>query len=160
MNSCKYLKIETHLRNTQVNTTVNKGIVKTCLIVDMVRKNWSLIVVTGCELHYFISVRFSFWVVANFSTAERFKYLFFTAMKIHTMARTMKKQNNFIFSSLATLTFQRCVSPLFSGMEQLYRHYYLICTEILSVCCLCKTVRLSVLFAHSPCTFISFCTII
>ena len=41
LNSCKYLKSETHLRNAQVNkaSSVNKGIVKTCLIVDMVRKN-------------------------------------------------------------------------------------------------------------------------
>ena len=52
---------------------------------------------------YFVSVRFgSFGVVANFSTAERFKYLFFTAMNIHTMARIVKKQNNFSFSSLVT----------------------------------------------------------
>ena len=43
LNSCKYLKSETYLRNTQVDkaSSVNKGIVKICLIVDMVRKNWS-----------------------------------------------------------------------------------------------------------------------
>ena len=38
----------------------------------------------------------------NFSTAERFKYLSFVAMEIHTMARIVKKQNNFIFSLLVT----------------------------------------------------------
>ena len=80
MNSCKHLKSETHLRNAQVNkvSSVNKGIVKICLVVDMVRKNWSWIVVADCGLHYFVSARFgSFWVFAKFSTAKRFKYLFF-----------------------------------------------------------------------------------
>ena len=49
----------------------------------------------------FISARFdSFWVAANFSTAETFKYPFFIAMKIYIMVRIVKKQNNFIFSSL------------------------------------------------------------
>ena len=100
LNSCKYLKTETHLRNAQVNKVLsnNKGIVKICLVVDMVRKNWSWIAVAGCELHYLVSARFgSFWVFANFSTAERFKCLFFTAMKSHTMARILKKQNKLIF---------------------------------------------------------------
>ena len=36
----------------------------------------------------------SFWVVASFSTAERFKCLLFTTVKIHTMVRIIKKQNN------------------------------------------------------------------
>ena len=58
----------------------------------MVRKNWSRIIVGGCGLHYFVSTRFgSVWV-----TAQRFKYLFFTAMKIQTIVRTVKKQTNFI----------------------------------------------------------------
>ena len=87
----------TLLQNAQVNkaSSVNKKIVKTCLIVDMVRKNWSWIGVASCGLNYFVSA-------ANFTTAEKFKNLFFTAMKIHTMARIVKKQNNFIFSSLVT----------------------------------------------------------
>ena len=44
LNSSKYLKSETHLRNAQVNraSSANKEIVKICLIVDMVRKYWSL----------------------------------------------------------------------------------------------------------------------
>ena len=94
LNSYKYLKSETHLWNVQINEafSVNKGIAKICLFVDMVRKNWSSIFDAGCGLHYFVLVRFaSFWVFANFSTAERFKYLFFTAMEIHTMARIVKK---------------------------------------------------------------------
>ena len=51
-NSCKYLKSETHLRNSQVNkaSSVNKGMAKICLVVDMVRKNWSWIVVAGYGL--------------------------------------------------------------------------------------------------------------
>ena len=105
LNSCKNWISETHLRNAQVNkaSSVNKGIVKTCLIVDMVRKNWPWIIVAGCGLHYFILARFgSFWVVANISTSKRFKYLFFTAVKIHTMACIVKKQNNFIFSLLVS----------------------------------------------------------
>ena len=46
------------------------------------------------------------------STDERFKYLFFTVMNIHTMVNVkkeikkrkeiVKKQNDFIFSSLVT----------------------------------------------------------
>ena len=47
-------------------------------------------------------VRLWLRVVANCSTAERFKYLFFPAIKIHTMVRIVKKRNNFIFSSLGT----------------------------------------------------------
>ena len=90
------------LWNAQVNkaSSINKGIVKTCLIVDMVRKNWSWIAVAGSGLHYFVLARFGLlWVVANFSTAERFKYLFFTAMaKIHTMACIVKKPFYFFTS--------------------------------------------------------------
>ena len=81
LNSCKYLKSETHLWNAQVNkaSPVNKGIVKTSLIADMVRKNWSWMAVAGCGLHYFVSASFgSFRILANFRIAERFKYLFFT----------------------------------------------------------------------------------
>ena len=53
LNSCKYLKSETQLRNAQENkaSAVNKWIVKTCLIVDMVRKNWPWMDVAGCGLH-------------------------------------------------------------------------------------------------------------
>ena len=59
----------------------------------MVRENWSSIVVASCGLHYFVSAPFgSLSVFSNFSTAERFKYLFFTTMKIHTMVRIVKKQ--------------------------------------------------------------------
>ena len=105
LNSCKYLKSETHLRNVQVNKapSVSKGIVKTCPIVNIVSKNWLWTLIAGCGLHYFASTRFSsFGVVANFSTVRRIRYLFFTAMKIYTMARIVKKQNKFIFSSLVT----------------------------------------------------------
>ena len=111
LNSYKYLKSEAHLWNTQVSkaTSVYNRIIKTCLIVDMVKKTWSWIIITGCGLHYFISDRFySFWAIANFSSAEKFKYLFFTAIKIHTMACIVKKQNNFIFSLLVTQTCQMC----------------------------------------------------
>ena len=89
----------------QVNKAsfVNKGIVKTCRIVDMIRKNWSCIAVAGCGLNYFILAPFGLsWVVANFIAAKNFTYLFFTAMKIHTMACIVKKQNNFIFVWLVT----------------------------------------------------------
>ena len=71
-------------------------VVETCLIVDLVRKNWSWIFAAGCGLHYFVLACFgAFWVVANFSTAERFKYMFFTVMKISTIVGIVKKQNNF-----------------------------------------------------------------
>ena len=93
LNSCRYLKSETHRWNTQVNqTSLVKGIVKTCLDVGIVRNNCSRIIVAGCGLHYFILARFgSYWVANNFSTAERFKCLFFTAMKIHTMVLAVRK---------------------------------------------------------------------
>ena len=77
LNSYKNLKSETHLQNAQVNKTssVNKGIVKTRIIVDMVRKTWSWIVVAGFRLYYFLSACFdSSWVVANFITTERYRY--------------------------------------------------------------------------------------
>ena len=49
--------------------------------------------VAGCGLHYFVSAPFgSFLVAVNFSIAERFKYLLFTAMKINTTARIVKKK--------------------------------------------------------------------
>ena len=90
------------LWNTQVDKTfsVNKGSAKICLVVGMVKKNWSWIVVASCGLHYFVSARFGLF--QNFSAAERFKYLFFTAMKIYIMARIVKKQTNFTFSSTVT----------------------------------------------------------
>ena len=57
----------------------------------MVRNNWSRIVVAGCGFHYFVSAYFgSFCVVNNVSAAERFKYLFFTAIKIRGMVRAVK----------------------------------------------------------------------
>ena len=77
LNYYKYLKSETHLRNVQENKTssVIKRIVKICLVVDTVRKNWSWIVVASCRSHYFVSARFgSFWVFANLITTKRFKY--------------------------------------------------------------------------------------
>ena len=79
LNSCKYLKSGTHPQNAQVNkaSSINKEIVKTCLIVELERKNCLWIFVPGCGLDYFVSARFgSFWFVANFSEVERFKYLF------------------------------------------------------------------------------------
>ena len=70
----------------------NKGIVKICVLVDMISKNWSWIAVASCGLHYFVSACFSsFSIFANFSIlnililVERFKYMFFIAMKIHIM---------------------------------------------------------------------------
>ena len=98
----KYLKSETHLRNAQVNKAC--PLVKDCENLSDCghgKKNWSWIVVAGCGLQYVVRARFGlFWVVVNFSKSIRYKYLFFAAMKIHTMVCIVKKQNNFIFSSL------------------------------------------------------------
>ena len=59
--------------------------------------------VADCGLHYFFSAPFgSSYVIVNFSTVEKFKYLFFTVMKIRTIARIVQKQNNLVFSSLVT----------------------------------------------------------
>ena len=59
--------------------------------------------VAGCGLHKFLSAPFgSFLVIVNFSRAGKFKYLFFTAVKIHTVGLIVKKQKNYIFSSLVT----------------------------------------------------------
>ena len=80
LKSCKYLK-----PNTEASV-VNKGIVKTRLIVDMVRKGWSRIFAARCGLHYVVSARFgSFWEVRILVQPKKFEYLFFTAMKIHTI---------------------------------------------------------------------------
>ena len=113
--SSKYLKNETHLQNAQVNkvSSVNKGIVKTCLIVDMVRKDWSWIVVSACELHYFVLAGFgSFGVAASFSTTmvepKDLCIFFFTGMKRQNMVRIVKKQNHFILSTLVTQICQMC----------------------------------------------------
>ena len=43
---------------------------------------------------------------------------------------------------------------------QMRKHHYWICTKIFPVRCLYETVLLSVLFAYSSCTCISFCAII
>ena len=84
-------------------SSANKEIAKTCLIVDMVRKNESRITVAGSGLYYFVLAPFgSSWNVVSFSAAKKFKYLLLTAMKFHTIARIVKKQNNFIFSPLVT----------------------------------------------------------
>ena len=54
-------------------TSVYKGIVKICLDLDVLRSNWSWIVVAGCGLRYFFSARFgSFWIVNNFIAVECF----------------------------------------------------------------------------------------
>ena len=60
LNSCKYLKSETHLQNTLVNkvSSINIEIVKTCLIANIVRKNWSQIATAVFGLHYVVSTRF------------------------------------------------------------------------------------------------------
>ena len=119
LKSCKYLKNETHLWNALVNKAsyVKKGIVKICLVVVMVRKNGSWIVVANCGLHYFVSARFdSFSVFANLSTAKRFKYLFYTAMKVHIMGCIVRnKPTLFLVHYLHKL--DRSVSPLLSDME-------------------------------------------
>ena len=50
-------------------SSVNKGLVKTFLVVDVVKNNW-LPVVAGRVLHYVTSALFaSFLIAANFSTA-------------------------------------------------------------------------------------------
>ena len=68
-----YLEIfwnETHLRNVVVNkvSSVNKGITKTCLIVDMVKENWLWIAVAGCpntELFLVLIFLHSDWIWRN-----------------------------------------------------------------------------------------------
>ena len=91
---------------------------------------------------------------------ERFKYLFFTAMKMHTMAHLVKKQNNFIFSSLVIKTCPMCFNTTIRYGIIVEAHQYLICIKILPVQCSYETVRLSVLLGNSPCTFILLCKII
>ena len=109
LNSCKYLKNETCLQNAQVNkpSSVSKGIIKTCLIVDYVRKKWSWIVAAGCELYFFTLARFSsFWVVADFSAAERIKICFLQLWKFtyHGTYSKETKQLYFQFTSYTNLS--------------------------------------------------------
>ena len=62
------------------------------------KEDWLWVVVTGCGFDYFVPFGFVlFWVVRSLNTPERLKYLLFTALKIHTMAYIVKKQNSFIF---------------------------------------------------------------
>ena len=90
--------------------SVNKEIVKTCLIEDRVKKNWSSIVLAGGVFHYFVSTRFdSFRVAKNFSTAERFKYLFFSRNVKHELRVTSSNprvgsQNSRVASSNPPVT--------------------------------------------------------
>ena len=90
--------------------SVNKEIVKTCLIEDRVKKNWSSIVLAGCVFHYFVSTRFdSFRVAKNFITAERFKYMFFSRNVKHELRVTSSNprvgsQNSRVASSNPPVT--------------------------------------------------------
>ena len=90
-----------------------------------------LITVAGCGLHYFVLARFgSIWAVANFTIAERFKYLIFTAKKIRTMERIVKKQNNFIFSPLQPQTKYLRKILVFMWNSALWEKFYL-CYDLL-----------------------------
>ena len=73
----------------------------------MVGKNWTWIDVAGCGFHCFVSARFgSFWVVANFKTAERFKYPFFHSYEnsYHGAYSKETKQFYFQFTSYINLS--------------------------------------------------------
>ena len=77
LNSCRHLKSKTLLQNAQVNksSSVNNGLAKTCLIMEIVRSNWLRIVycwlwVALLLLDYFGSL----WIVPKFSTAEKNSY--------------------------------------------------------------------------------------
>ena len=68
--------------------------------MEMVRKNWreSLLLVVGCiTLFQLVLVRLE---SLRILVQSKDLNMFFTAVKIHTMARIVKKQNNFIFSSV------------------------------------------------------------
>ena len=66
--------------------------------------------------------------------------MFLTAMEIHIMVRTLKKQKNVVFVSLVTSTCQVCFISIVKYNNR--SHHYLICTKIHSVQCLYETVRL------------------
>ena len=100
------------------------GIFKACLVEGMIKL--APIAVAGCGLHYFVLARFgSIWVVANFRIAERFKYLIFTAKKIRTMVRIVKKRNSFIFSSLQPRTKYLRKNLVFMWNSALWEKFYL-----------------------------------
>ena len=106
LNPCRYLKSETHLWNTQVNkaSSVMNGLAKICLVMDMVRNNWSRIVYcwlcVGCITSFrLVLIRFELlWILVQLKD----KYFFSTPTIIHTMVHKVKKQNNSIFSLLVT----------------------------------------------------------
>ena len=66
---------------------------------------WKWLGSIGCQffagfgLQYFVLVRFE---LLRILVQLKDKYLFSTSMKIHTTVRKVKKQNNFIFSSIVT----------------------------------------------------------
>ena len=76
------------------------GLPKPAWLWTWFRNNWLRMVVAGSGLHDFISVCFgSFLTVANFSTVDR---SVFHTYENHRMVLKIKKQSNFIFSSLVT----------------------------------------------------------
>ena len=90
LNSCKYLKSETHLWNAHVNkaNSVNRDCQN---VPDCGHAKEKLFVNHFCWFG-------SFWFIlnrCNFSTAERFKYLFFTDMKIQITARIVNNKTIF-----------------------------------------------------------------
>ena len=118
--------------------------------MDMVRKYWSFM----GRITSFLLVLVHFESLRILVQPKRYKYLFFTAMKIRIMARIGEetKQLYFQFTSYINLFHLYC---------QIWNNYTgTISAKILPLRCLYETVGLSVLFANSPCTFTSFCTII
>ena len=90
LNSCKYLKSETHLWNAHVNkaNSVNRDCQN---VPDCGHAKEKLFVNHFCWFG-------SFWFIlsrCNFSTAERFKYLFFTDMKIQITAPIVNNKTIF-----------------------------------------------------------------
>ena len=62
-------------------------------------------------------------------------------MKIHTMLLKIKKQNDFIFSSLATYTCQMCLTPTLGYQIIVFNHDYLYVSIYSFFICLTRSTK-------------------
>ena len=130
LNFCRHLKSEIHLRNGQVNKSpsVNNSLTKTFLVVcghdkEQLLAN-RLLLLVGCTTSFrLVLVRFEcFRVLVQLKD----KNLFSTPMKIHTMVRKVKEQNNFVLVSCACCA-AVLVTPFFRYRIILLSPLFVLC---------------------------------
>ena len=81
---------------------VNNRRARTCLFMDMLSSNWLWIAYCWLWVDYSVLSRFVSFGIVKILVQLKDKCLFSRPMKIYTIVREVKKQNNFIFCSLVT----------------------------------------------------------